>query len=70
MTKSLARLVTQAASGKTIIDSAAAQNGTVAFTLVDAVVADALVSAVQKAYTADAAITDTNWTLWLRKRMH
>ena len=60
MTKSLAAgLVTQAASGKTIIDSATAQNGTVTFTLVDAVVADALVSAVQ-AYTADAAITDTS----------
>ena len=59
MTKSLAAgLVTQAASGKTIIDSATAQNGTVT-TLVDAVVADALVSAVQ-AYTADAAITDTS----------
>ena len=60
MTKSLAAgLVTQAASGKTIIDSATAQNGTVTFTLVDAVVADALVSAVQ-AYTADTAITDTS----------
>ena len=60
MTKSLAAgLVNQAASGKTIIDSATAQNGTVTFTLVDAVVADALVSAVQ-AYTADAAITDTS----------
>ena len=60
MTKSLAEgLVTQAAAGKTIISSAAAQNGTVTFTLVDAVVADAIVSAVQ-AYTADAAITDTS----------
>ena len=60
MTKSLAEgLVTQAAAGKTIISSAAAQNGTVTFTLVDAVVTDAFVSAVQ-AYTADAAITDTS----------
>ena len=60
MTKSLAEgLVTQAAAGKTIISSAAAQNGTVTITLVDAVVTDALVSAVQ-AYTADAAITDTS----------
>ena len=60
MTKSVAAgLVTQAASGKTIIESATAQNGTVTFTLVDAVVADALVSAVQ-AYTTDAAIVDTS----------
>ena len=60
MTKSLAEgLVTQAAAGKTIISSAAAQDGTVTITLVDAVVTDAIVSAVQ-AYTADAAITDTS----------
>ena len=59
MTKSFAEgLVTQAASGQKIMNTETAADGSVTFKVVDNVVSNALVAAVQT-YTAIATITDT-----------
>ena len=60
MTKSFAEgLVTQAATGQQIISQDVAADGSVSFKVVEAVVSEALVVAVQT-YTAAATITDTS----------
>lgn len=60
MTKSFAEgLVVQAAAGNKIINSETAADGTVSFKIVETVVSEALVVAVQT-YTALATVTDTS----------
>ncbi len=60
MTKSFAEgLVTQAAAGNAIINNEVAADGSISFKIVEAIVSDALVVAVQT-YTSIATITDTS----------
>jgi hypothetical protein len=60
MTKSFAEgLASQAAAGNAIINTEVASDGTVSFKIVEAIVSDALVAAVQT-YTSVATITDTS----------
>ena len=60
MTKSFAAgLATQAAAGAKIMNTETALDGTVTIKIVDTVVSDALVTAVQ-VYAADATVTDSS----------